>query len=111
MKRRYLLSAVIFALLILFFSVTPQPAEIKTGSYFDKVLHFCSYFVLAFLCYKAAQKFAVPILLAGTYGLLIEFLQAAIPYRAFEVSDIIVNYAGAGLILALKIFQSSETAS
>ncbi|MDD5454420.1 MAG: VanZ family protein [Candidatus Ratteibacteria bacterium] len=99
----YFILTVSFAVLILYFSLIPEPLKIKPISNFDKAMHFLSYLVLSFLCYKTTDNFKMAILLAGTYGLIIEFIQLAIPYRHFEIFDILINYAGAYSSLPLKL--------
>ena len=98
----YFVLTILFAVLILYFSLTPEPPKIQPIINFDKVLHLCSYFILSFLCYKTINNMKISIISAGTYGLLIEIMQLLIPMRSFELLDILINYIGAGLILIAK---------
>ena len=70
----------------------------------DKVKHFFAYFLLSFLVFKSTKSFSLAIFLTGIYGILMEALQFTIPFRNFDIFDILVNYFGAIFILPLKLF-------
>lgn len=94
----YLYSLVLFAVIILFFSVTPV---IAGGINSGLNAHTCGYFIFSFtvllffrskgmdnVCLKA-------FFFAGMYGAFIEIVQLFLPYRLFEFSDIVINFAAA----------------
>ncbi len=63
----------------------------------DKVLHFISFYVLAFLMdFAFPQKGfgAIKIIMLLAYGLAIEFLQSFLPYRSSELGDFFADVAG-----------------
>lgn len=104
------LPAVIWAGIILFFSVLPgQCIPLAVGN-FDKMAHFFEYSVFAVLMLKGMyrsgrfsfQKNDLFTLITGTlYGILIELLQQFVPGRTASAQDAISNLAGMvfGLIL------------
>ena len=94
----YLYCLVLFAVIILFFSVTPMIAGgINSG--FNA--HICGYSVFSFtalLFFRAKginRVFLKAALFAGMYGVFIETIQFFLPYRLFEFLDIIINFAAA----------------
>ncbi len=99
----YLFLSIIFAIFIFIGSITPEKGVgiVKNSGV---PAHFISYFVLssAVLLYFSGKNFQKPFikaaLLAGSYGLFIEFVQFFIPYRNFEIFDIFINFTGAFLI-------------
>jgi len=100
----YLAIAIFFLMSILFFSVIPG-VEIGPASNSGFVSHIISYFMLSFVLslYLLEKDTKKPLLkaalIAGSYGLLIEFIQFFIPYRFFEVKDILTNFVGVFLVL------------
>jgi glycopeptide antibiotics resistance protein len=94
----YLYSLVFFAVIILFFSVTPMIAGgINSGF----KAHICGYSVFSFtalLFFRAKginSVFLKAALFAGMYGVFIEIIQLFLPYRLFEFLDIVINFAAA----------------
>ena len=71
----------------------------------DKLMHFIMYLILGYLTHLAypfkKQLLASCIL----FGLLMEILQYFIPYRSFEIMDLIANTTGIILIFALTLRQ------
>jgi len=104
----YLFLSIIFAISIFLGSITPKVSlgSIKNSGFFA---HFTYYFILSsiVLLYLLGRKFQKPfikaILLTGSYGILIEFIQFSIFYRNFQILDIITNFSGAFLILILLL--------
>lgn len=94
----YLYSLVFFAVIILFFSVTPM---IAGGINSGLSAHACGYFVFSFtalLFFRAKginNVFLKAALFAGIYGVFIELIQILLPYRLFEFLDIVINFAAA----------------
>lgn len=102
-EKKYLLSTILVMVLILAFSITP---EIEKGGFkinHGTFVHLSSYLVLSFFLYKTTKSLRKAIFYAGTYGVFMELVQLGIPYRNFELFDIITNYIGAGLILIPEI--------
>ena len=94
----YLYFLIFFAGMLLLLSVIPPIGKgINSGG----SAHLLGYAVLAFLTLLLlkAKRVRSPLLkaalFAGTYGLFIEAIQFLIPYRNFEVSDIIYNFSAA----------------
>ena len=94
----YLYGLVLFAVIILFFSVTPMIAGgINSGF----KAHICGYSVFSFtalLFFRAKginSVFLKAALFAGMYGVFIEIIQLFLPYRLFEFLDIVINFAAA----------------
>jgi VanZ family protein len=106
----YLFLSIIFAIFIFIGSITPETGgDIIKNS--GVPAHFISYFVLssAVLLYISGKNFQKPFikaaLLAGSYGIFIEFVQFFIPYRHFEVYDMLINFTGAFLVFLLIPFK------
>ena len=96
--RLYLYCLILFAVIILFFSVTPMIAGgINSGF----PAHFFGYFIFSFtaLLFSRAKGinsvFLKAALFAGMYGVFIEIIQLFLPYRLFEFLDIVINFAAA----------------
>ena len=94
----YLYGLVLFAVIILFFSVTPM---IAGGINSGLNAHICGYSVFSFtalLFFRAKginKVFLKAALFAGMYGVLIEIIQFFVPYRLFEFLDIATNFSAA----------------
>jgi glycopeptide antibiotics resistance protein len=96
--RLYLYCLVLFAVIILFFSVTPM---IAGGINSGLSAHICGYSIFSFtalLFFRAKginKVFLKAALFAGMYGVLIEIIQIFVPYRLFEFLDIATNFSAA----------------
>ena len=94
----YLYCLILFAVIILFFSVTPM---IAGGINSGLGAHTCGYFIFSFtalLFFRAKEinnVFLKAALFAGIYGVFIEIIQLFLPYRLFEFLDIVINFAAA----------------
>jgi hypothetical protein len=94
----YLYSLVLFAVIILFFSVTPM---IAGGINSGLKAHISGYFIFSFtalLFFRAKginRVFLKAALFVGMYGFIIEIIQLLLPYRLFEFLDIVINFAAA----------------
>ena len=94
----YLYGLVLFAVIILFFSVTPM---IAGGINSGLKAHICGYSIFSFtalLFFRAKginKVFLKAALFAGIYGVLIEIIQFFVPYRLFEFLDIATNFSAA----------------
>ena len=68
--------------------------------------HFIAYFIAAFLCYYAFKKdHIVFILLSGCYiffySFALEALQFFLPYRTFNIKDVVANASGIILFVVI----------
>ena len=99
--------------LVLLLSVVPTRG-LQTGYPIDKVAHFVMYGITAImflrvLRFKASltKSIVLSISLASLYGLVIELIQSAIPWRECSLADMIANFSGAvffSILYALKAF-------
>lgn len=123
--------SILFAIVIFFFSVTGEVQFVGGLKNSGVIMHFSSYFVLSFLIamylkekhtrfgkgwghfisgiVRFKEENLVHIILkaaiiAGSYGVFIEVVQYYIPYRTFDVVDMLVNFTGAFLIFAILPF-------
>ena len=71
----------------------------------DKVGHFIMYFVLGALISKVYPRNRRVLFLGVIYGALMEVFQYFIPYRSFELMDMLANASGIMIILALSHLQ------
>ena len=104
-----------YAVLLLVVSVIPVKADVKIP-HLDKVVHLCEYLVFAWILVRAlpptllvgGQAICLPEaerrqylwwawIYATSYGLLIELIQAMLPWRSAELADAVVNAIGAAL--------------
>lgn len=105
------ISVYLLTFLITLFSIIPFGAPGISGLHI--VLHFIMYGVLAFcvLDVSLRSKVLYPAMFSFFYafflGLILEFIQFFLPYRQFQVQDIISNFAGSmvGVILGLGILR------
>jgi VanZ family protein len=88
--------------LTVLFAVSVMPlAGLKTELPADKVEHFVAYGITAVLFFRQfATKhdnaaFRRSVAYATAYGVLLEVVQACIPYRQFSFADMLANAAGA----------------
>lgn len=102
------------------FIFSSQP-EVGVEQYFygqDKVIHFLTYGVYAFLCLAALSDkilllklfhYFLALTLSVSYGLFNEIYQYFIPEREFSFGDILANSLGIITFLALVyIFQNKK---
>ncbi|CDK29326.1 unnamed protein product [Kuraishia capsulata CBS 1993] len=83
-------------------------ADISLQSH-DKILHFCSFFILTGLFYwiwdsnsiRMLRNMCILVCTVGA-GIGSEILQGLLPYRTFDVYDIVSNVAGSSLALILS---------
>jgi len=107
MRKRdfYLCLTVLWLILLFYLSTAPSLPGPVIPSFNFSLRHLSFYFLFSFLIYKSTKNLALAIFLSGTYGLLLETLQFTLPYRTFDVLDIVANYCGAVLILTEKILR------
>jgi len=97
---------------IVIFSVIPTTRTIGNSGF---RAHIFSYAILSlflslyFSSRKINKAFLKAALLAGFYGMFVEIIQMFIPYRNFELMDILVNFTGAFLVFfAYFIFRNNH---
>ncbi|BDS09371.1 VanZ family protein [Aureispira anguillae] len=106
-KTKYFVPAIIWAILIWSLSTTsnlpPVPWNFLSA---DKVGHLFFYAVETLLLIGALSKslgwtkggnwawILCCMIIAGFYGIVLEFVQATIPDRSFDYADMLANFAG-----------------
>ena len=100
-------------MLVLVVSVIPEGPGFSVGR-FDKAAHLCEYLLFAWLLIQAVRASRTPErygasrtpepeyrvwvwIYATSYGLLMELIQAMIPWRSAEWGDVLADAAGAAL--------------
>lgn len=109
---------IVYSILIFIFSSQP---EVGVEQYFygqDKVIHFLTYGIYAFLCLVALSDkilflklfhYFLALALSVSYGVFNEIYQYFIPEREFSLGDILANSLGIITFLALVyIFQNKK---
>ena len=91
---------------MLILAVIPEGPNLSAG-HLDKIAHLCEYLLFAWLLLQAIR--ASPTaggeptyrlwawIYATSYGVLIELIQAMVPWRSAEWGDALANAAGAAL--------------
>ncbi len=99
-RRHYRIFLAITTIAILVLSLMPKlPPIIRQFRYFDKLTHFVSYSLLAYVAFFSLKgsvngiEFLLALGTCSTYGAIIEFLQYLTP-RQTELSDIVLNVVG-----------------
>ncbi|MBI4003761.1 MAG: VanZ family protein [Candidatus Omnitrophica bacterium] len=91
-------------MLVLIVSIIPEGPDLSAGR-LDKAAHLCEYFLFAWLLVQAIRANRTPEpdcrlwawMYATSYGLLMELIQAIIPWRSAEWGDVLADAAGAAL--------------
>ena len=80
-----------------YLSLVPQPADIDSIIYLDKVIHCLVYLFLqvwfSMIYQSKVQRFMLAFYLIS-YSIGIEIIQSMTPYRLFEMADIFANSLG-----------------
>ncbi len=93
-----------YAALVFVLSVIPtEHLPDADVPYFDKVVHVCEYLGFAWLLVQAIRASRMPErdyllwawIYATSYGILIEIIQAMVPWRSAEWADAVSNAIGA----------------
>jgi VanZ family protein len=85
----------VYAALIFVVSIVPVHGG-PSILYLDKAVHLGEYFLLAWLLVQALRHYHVwAWLYATSYGVLIELIQAMVPWRSAEAMDALANAIGA----------------
>lgn len=91
----------IWLLIVLFLSVMPLQG-LQTGHPMDKIAHFVIYGITSIILFRILRKkmslvkttvFSISV--ASLYGLAIELIQHALPWREFSFLDEAANFSGA----------------
>ncbi|MBI3017119.1 MAG: VanZ family protein [Deltaproteobacteria bacterium] len=80
--------------LIFYFSHHPVPepmSESQTFKGVDIIYHFLAYAPLGLLSFRASKHFWFSVLFVFLYGISDELHQSLLPFRDFEIKDMIVN--------------------
>ena len=91
-------------MLVLIVSIIPEGPDLPVGR-FDKAAHLCEYLLFAWLLIQAVRAGPMPKpehqlwvwIYATSYGLLMELIQAMVPWRSAEWGDVAANAVGAAL--------------
>ena len=109
---KYTLPVIIWMIFIFYISSLSHPPTPGPGvSYFGEFTHFTEYFILSLLLlrmfnvYKFKNGLLLSILISILYGLTDEIHQLVVPYRAFEIKDLIIDSLGASVILIKLLFK------
>jgi VanZ family protein len=106
-RRLRWLAVLVVAAVILFGSVVEVPRAVSSSTpWWDELAHVVAYAAFAtILAYATAHWRASPfrratlvVAVAVAYGILLELVQAPLPYRRFSLSDVLVNVVGAVLV-------------
>jgi len=95
-----------YALVVLAVSLMPvEPRFLSSVHHLDKLAHLCEYLLFAWMLVQAVR--AAPVyertyllwawIYATSYGLLMELLQALVPWRTAEWGDAVANAIGAAI--------------
>jgi VanZ family protein len=99
----------LWAAFILVLSLIP-PSSLPESSIIgiDKLVHLVFYFIFMWLCMLGwDMSLKKALVLAVSYGLLIEILQHTLTsLRYFDLFDVVANSIGALLFYVLKVFKS-----
>lgn len=101
---RWWLATAAYAVFVFIVSVIPVSPSLSPGR-LDKVAHLCEYLLFAWLLVQALQAgglrrrdyFVLAWIYAASYGLLIEIVQAMVPWRSAELGDAFANAFGAAV--------------
>lgn len=106
---QYSLFAFVWALIILVLTLSSGATGANLDyQYLDKVIHMLMFGVLSLLLtvgfvkqytyrYLRFNAGKSAVLISGGYGFIIELIQAILPARSFEFSDVVANFIGAAI--------------
>ena len=94
-----------YATVIFVVSVIPVTSPVATIPYLDKAAHVCEYLLFAWLLVHAIRSSQFherdylwwAWIYASSYGLLLEVIQAVVPWRSAEFGDALANGLGAAV--------------
>jgi len=109
---KYILPVIIWMIFIFYISSLSSPPSPGEGiKFFNEIFHFSEYLILSFLflrmfnSYNFKHSFLLAIIFSIIYALTDEIHQLFIPYRAFEIKDLIIDSFGASVILISLFFK------
>ncbi len=94
---KYWLPVIAWCGLIFFLSHRPVPEPLSESQTFhgiDIIYHILAYTPLGFLVFRAQKNFLFAIVFVALYGLSDEIHQYFLPYRSFEIVDLISDSCG-----------------
>ena len=94
-----------YAALVFIGSVIPLHLKVPAAPHLDKVAHLCEYLLFAWLLVQAIRTTQMrereyrlwAWIYATSYGLLMELIQAMLPWRSAELGDALANAVGAAI--------------
>lgn len=102
---------IIWAIAIAVFSIIPYQnndgiANNKLVSSSRAEMHFIAYFIAALLCYYGFIRNGISFILLSAFsvflfGVVLEIVQLYLPYRTFNIRDIVANTSGIILFILL----------
>jgi VanZ family protein len=105
---------IIWLLIVLFLSIIPVKGP-QTDLPMDKIIHIIVYGITAYIFIRNLRirmpflkSIFLSVILASSYGLAMELLQYALPWRQFSLSDEAANISGAlffGILYAVKNYR------
>lgn len=98
--RKRLLFLVIIAYMAAMFVLAIAPIELPEVIWFDPkklLLHFIEYAILGALLIKGTKRMGLSLSIGILYGVLLETIQGFVPYRVFDMWDMLANILGASL--------------
>jgi VanZ family protein len=99
----------IYTFFIFVFSLTPLQITKESYLFNDRIYHSFTYALLSFIVFntlsfkKEKYQRLFGFFYAFLLGLIIEVLQFFIPYRSFELKDILFNLLGSGIGVFLPL--------
>ena len=103
-RSRWWFAIAAYAVVVFVVSIMPLGLEGPVGR-LDKPAHVCEYLLFAWLLVQAVRASRLPEreyvlwawIWATSYGLLMELIQAMVPWRSAEFGDVVANAVGAAL--------------
>ena len=96
---------IVWCSLIFYFSNRPIPEQMSESQTFkgvDIIYHFLAYVPLGILSFRASKHFLFSVLFVFLYGVSDEMHQSLLPFRDFEVKDMVVDglagFCGVGFL-------------
>lgn len=116
MKKRFLIPALLSVLLVAVLSLIPFEESCCEDDFsWDKLVHACMYFVLTIAVLRPAVRTGIkyPYLMIFfvlvLFGIGMEIIQYYLPYRSFELKDILFNILGCAGGCVLYFFTRLKT--
>ncbi len=102
-----LVPSILWAVIILYLSVTPMPDKEMPFPLYDKVLHLAAFALLSFLMAipRLPKRAGVRMLIIPiAFGALIEIVQFFVPARQMDILDWVADILGSATAFALFVF-------